>query len=149
MTPSVELRECSVFDAPLLSVLNKQLIYDEKSDNKMTLSELQDRMESLLLGSYIAYLFMLGDNVAGYALVNKGVSPYYLRQFFICREYRRRGLGRKAFKMLLDLLDVNHIDIDVLCHNEPGLEFWKSLGFSPRSIGMRFSCNNEKVFRDE
>lgn len=135
----MNLKKCSAEDAEKLAELNKQLIEDEKSDNKMSLCELQDRMKSFLETDYTAYLFMEDNRIIGYALVNTRAEPLYLRQFFIARNFRRNHKGRRAFELLLDELKTDKIDLEVLSWNEAGLKFWQSCGFAERSRYMRFS----------
>lgn len=135
----MNLKKCSAQDAEKLAELNKQLIEDEKSDNKMSLGELQDRMKSFLETDYAAYFFMEGGSIIGYALVNVRTAPLYLRQFFIARNFRRNHKGRRAFELLLDELKTDKIDLEVLSWNEAGLKFWQSCGFAERSRYMRFS----------
>lgn len=135
----MNLKKCSAEDAEKLAELNKQLIEDEKSDNKMSLCELQDRMKSFLETDYSAYFFMEDNSIIGYALVNTRAEPLYLRQFFIARNFRRNHKGRRAFELLLDELKTDKIDLEVLSWNEAGLKFWQSCGFAERSRYMRFS----------
>lgn len=135
----MNLKKCSAQDAEKLAELNKQLIEDEKSDNKMSLCELQDHMKSFLETDYTAYLFMEDNRIIGYALVNTRAEPLYLRQFFIARNFRRNHKGRRAFELLLDELKTDKIDLEVLSWNEAGLKFWQSCGFAERSRYMRFS----------
>ena len=135
----MNLKKCSPEDAEKLAELNKQLIEDEKSDNKMNLCELQDRMKSFLETDYCAYFFMEDNSIIGYALVNTRAEPLYLRQFFIARNFRRNHKGRRAFELLLDELKTDKIDLEVLSWNEAGLKFWQSCGFAERSRYMRFS----------
>jgi predicted acetyltransferase len=135
----MNLKKCSPEDAEKLAELNKHLIEDEKSDNKMSLCELQDRMKSFLETDYCAYFFMEDNSIIGYALVNTRAEPLYLRQFFIARNFRRNHKGRRAFELLLDELKTDKIDLEVLSWNEAGLKFWQSCGFAERSRYMRFS----------
>lgn len=135
----MNLKKCSAEDAEKLAELNKQLIEDEKSDNKMSLCELQDRMKRFLETDYCAYFFMEDNSIIGYALVNTRAEPLYLRQFFIACNFRRNHKGRQAFELLLDELKTDKIDLEVLSWNEAGLKFWQSCGFAERSRYMRFS----------
>jgi len=121
-----------------LAVLNKQLIEDEHHDNPMTIVELEERMRGFLTGPYRAYYCIVDGSVAGYALVKTDVRPIYLRQFFICRDARRKGHGKAFFHALLERLDERIVDIEVLEWNEPAIRFWTSLGFSTRSRSMRY-----------
>lgn len=128
---------CSACDVPKLAEMNKYLIEDEKSDNHMHLVELEHRMSEFLDKEYNAYLFIEEDKVVGYALVKYLPDGYYLRQFFINRDFRRRHLGTAAFNELLKELNAESIIIDCLPWNEAGLSFWKSLGFKEAAITMK------------
>ena len=145
----MEIVKCSAKDISLLTTMNKQLIEDEQSTNTMKLEELEKRMEGFLSTEYNAYFFedeksVSSDKIVGYALVKHTVSPLYLRQFYIRRECRRNHFGSEAFKLLLDYLKVDSIDIDVLPWNERGMAFWKSMGFAETCISMRYGENHAK-----
>ena len=129
--------KCSKDDIPQLAVFNKQLIEDEKSDNPMSVKELESRMDGFLKTEYDAYFFEVDKAIVGYALVKNSCTPLYLRQFFIGREYRKNHCGTEAFHALLEYLNVDSIDIEVLSGNEPGNRFWESLGFKEVSRYMR------------
>ena len=135
----MNIKKCTLNDVDKLAELNKQLIEDEKSDNKMELMELEDRMRSFLNGDYCAYFFMSGSEVQGYALINMTNNPLYLRQFLIERSSRRKHLGKQAIELLLTELNVDRLDIEVLSWNEAGIKFWESCGFIERSRYMRLS----------
>ena len=129
--------KCSREDIPQLAIFNKRLIEDEKSDNPMSVSELEKRMDDFLKTEYDAYFFEADSAIVGYALVKKSCSPLYLRQFFIGREYRKNHYGTEAFHALLEYLNVDSIDIEVLSGNEAGNRFWESLEFKEISRYMR------------
>lgn len=139
MSANMHIKKCTEQDIPLLAQMNRQLIEDEKSDNQMSLEELQTRMKGFLETDYCAYFFTENGDIVGYALVNIHTTPLYLRQFFISRNCRRSRKGRTAFELLLDELKTDKIDIEVLSWNEAGLKFWQSCGFAERSRYMRFS----------
>lgn len=125
-------------DIPKLALLNKQLIEDEKSDNPMSIQELEERMTGFLNTEYDAYFFMVDEDVVGYALVKNSCRPLYLRQFLIDRKYRKHHYGTEAFNSLIQYLEVKSIDIEVLSWNEAGNRFWESCGFKDISRYMRF-----------
>ncbi len=135
----MDIKKCTLNDVNKLAELNKQLIEDERSDNKMDLMELSDRMRDFLKGDYCAYFFMDGSDVQGYALINNSTNPLYLRQFLIERTYRRKHFGKQAIKLLLKELNVDKLDIEVLSWNEAGIKFWEDCGFVERSRYMRLS----------
>ena len=134
----MEIRKCILEDVSQLAFFNKQLIEDEKSNNPMSLEELEERMTGFLNSEYDAYFFLVEEAVVGYALVKKTCTPLYLRQFLIEREYRRKHYGREAFHALLEYLGVERMDIEVLPWNERGMRFWESCGFKEISRYMRF-----------
>jgi GNAT superfamily N-acetyltransferase len=139
----VTIQICSDKDLDLLAKLNKQLIEDEKHNNQMKVEQLKERMKGFINSDYRAYKFENLGEIVGYALVNHSRQPLYLRHFFICRQSRRKGYGKMAFKKLLELLNTKDIDIEVMYWNNTGYGFWKSLGFNERSIYMRLEGTNE------
>lgn len=136
----MQIRECNNQDIPQLAVMNKHLIEDEKSNNPMSVEELEQRMQGFLNGEYKAYLFKEDETVLGYALVRHTSTPLYLRQFYIKREFRRQHYGKTAFEQLMRYIQADTIDIDVLPWNERGRLFWKSCGFEDTCISMRYEC---------
>ena len=136
--------KCTSQDIPTLAILNKRLIEDEKSDNPMSISELETRMEEFLSGEYGAYFFRENGEIVGYALVRHSCRPLYLRQFYIDRAYRRKHYGEKAFHELLNELQTDTVDLDVLPWNTAGLQFWKSLGFTETCISMKYRKTVER-----
>ena len=134
----MEIKKCTLEDVPQLAFFNKQLIEDEKSNNPMSIEELEERMTGFLNTEYDAYFFLVEDAVVGYALVKNTSTPLYLRQFLIAREYRQKHYGTGAFHALSEYLGVERMDIEVLPWNERGMRFWESLGFKEISRCMRY-----------
>ena len=132
-------RQATQKDTLLLAQLNRQLIIAEGSDNLMDEAQLATRMLGFLAESYQAWLFCVADDVVGYALVDMGRDPVYLRHFMIAESYRRRGYGRQAFGLLQHQLAGVPLSLDVLHTNPNGLAFWQALGFMPRSTNLRLS----------
>ena len=133
----MQIRKCTPDDISKLAILNKQLIEDEKSDNPMSIKELEERMRGFLNTEYEAFFFVAEEAIVGYALVKNTCTPLYLRQFLIDRAYRKKHYGTEAFQVLLKHLSVESIDIEVLPWNERGMRFWESLGFREISRYMR------------
>lgn len=130
--------KCDLQDIEMLAILNKQLIDDEKSDNLMSVKELEERMKGFLTTDYEAYFFEADENIIGYALVKTACTPLYLRQFLIDRKNRRQHYGTEAFHSLMEYLGAEKIDIEVLPWNEAGKRFWESCGFREISRYMRY-----------
>ena len=129
---------CTEKDIPELARMNALLIADEKADNTMTVTQLEQRMAEFVNTGYQAFFFEKGETRVGYALVDMTVTPLYLRQLFIDRACRRQGYGKRSFAALLSHLQAADMDIDVYAWNHDGIAFWKALGFSERYTRMRF-----------
>jgi GNAT superfamily N-acetyltransferase len=125
-------------DADLLAGMNKRLILDEGHRNQMTVPELAQRMTSWLRTDYEAVLFDEAEVVVAYALFRRDADSVYLRQFFVEREHRRRGVGGAAFAILRrEVWSVeDRVTLEVLVGNTGAREFWKAVGFSDYAIAM-------------
>lgn len=93
-------RKATVVDAPVLAQMNYQLIRDEGHRNRMSVTELEERMRSWLDEGYQSVLFEDEKGIAGYALYKWETGWVYVRQFFIQPPRRRQGIGRGAWAWL-------------------------------------------------
>ena len=120
---------------PLLARWNQELIEDEHADTALGLTQLEERMRGWLAASYRAVIFETDDGPVGYALHRPDESGVHLRQLFVARTCRRRGLGREAVRLLLrEVLPRGvRVSLEVLDHNEAALAFWRALGFRPHA----------------
>jgi predicted acetyltransferase len=118
-------------DCALLAELNHQLIRDEGHRNKMTVPELEQRMKSWLVSEYKAIIFENGREIVAYALYREQPEEIYLRQLFVVRNQRRKGIGREAFEILrTKIWPANkRLTVDVLIQNEAAVAFWRSVGY--------------------
>ena len=94
-----------------------------------------------LCGYSSAAIFFLEADLIAYVLWRKeGVDQVYLRQFFVARDWRRRGIGKTAFHIFAEeLLPAGtRIKVDVLCRNLTGLGFWRSLGFQDYALSLEW-----------
>ena len=88
-------------------------------------------------------------NVLGYAVYRLNGGAYCageevieLRQFFIDRPLRRRGLGKAAYKILVEeRFKGREVSVDVLATNPGGRRFWETLGFREHYVSM--SCSGD------
>lgn len=138
-------REAVHADVPLLARLNRELILDEGHRNTMLLAELEARMAGFLASDYAAVIFedeaagpeCARSEPAGYALFRRAPDHVYLRQFFVCRDRRRTGVGRRAIEWLRqNAWSDSRIRIDVLIGNDRAIAFWRSVGFDPYCLTM-------------
>lgn len=141
----IGFRKAEAKDIPILAQMNQALIRDEGSENPMDLSQLNERMRGFLAGEYRALILLCWDAVMGYCLykpenMRDGRYDIYVRQYYILPEYRRQGLGRRAFRILADneFQTARHIELDVLESNAAGRSFWESAGFAARYRHLRY-----------
>lgn len=123
-------------DIKFTADMTRQLFEDEPSIKCLTMEQYESRLQNYLRTGCEVFHFVEDTIVVGYALVNKARNPYYLIDFFICRDCRRKGNGTVAFNLLLNALNTKDLDLDVFCWNDRGRAFWKSLGFNEVAIIM-------------
>lgn len=130
--------EASDSDIGLLSDWNHQLIRDERHRNPMTIEQLAERMRNWLKrGEYRAVLFSTDEPVC-HAVFRTDAELIHLRQFFVRRDRRRTGVGRAAMSILREQIwprDVR-LTVDVLCHNQGGIAFWRSVGYQDYNLTL-------------
>ena len=143
MASNPSLRPATANDLDLLARMNRRLIEDEESANLMELEELRERMQGWLGSTYDAVFFEQDGEVVGYTLYRFENETFrerrvvYVRQFFIDRAYRRRGLGCRAFEELRQHFFGNALlRLEVLTTNPSGLAFWRSLGFRTYAVTL-------------
>jgi GNAT superfamily N-acetyltransferase len=131
VTLPLECRVATAADLPILARMNQQLIEDERHRNPMNLAELETRMRSMLDGDYTATLFEWDRRLVAYALWREEPDWVYLRQFFVVRDCRRRGIGSQALHRLTGEIwqSGKRIRVNVLVGNQPALEFWRAVRF--------------------
>ena len=146
--PAVKILAAKEEDILALAAMNRDLIRDEGSINKMSLPELEARMKKWLAGEYKAVLVMLGREMIGYCVYKQEPHEYfpgrkriYIRQYFIKSEHRGRGYGKAAMeKIIKDQLPKNsEVSVDVLKTNPRGRIFWKKAGFKEYLTNLRRS----------
>ncbi len=108
----------------------------------MSVPELAERLRGWIKEGWYATLFLDNEAVVGYALYqvrqhayDQALPEVYVRQFFVERGHRRRGLGTVGFRLLRETQFPApcRVVLDVLSANEEGLEFWQRLGFRPHA----------------
>ena len=113
--------------------LNKVL--DQLTSENVAL--LADRMSGRLQAEYRGYLGLIGDRIVAYCLYRDDGDYYYLRQLYVDRDCRRRGLATQ----LLDWMYANiwadkKVRLDVLIHNQNAIAFYQGYGFETRVLRM-------------
>ena len=118
-------------DLDILAQWNHQLIRDEGHRNPMTVSQLRDRMRQWIAGDYTAVMFDKDGEPFAYALFRESEHEIYLRQLFVKRENRNRGIGKEAVRILKEEIwtQSKRLTVDVLTGNKAAIAFWHSVGY--------------------
>ncbi len=138
-------REATLGDCPLLAEMNHQLLEDEGHRNRfMTLPQLEERMRGFLSGEYRAVIFQEDGEVVAHALYREQPDLIYLRQLFVARDRRRRGLGRRAVETLRSEIwpKNKRLTVDVLLHNTGAIAFWRAVGYKDYMLGLEILPDN-------
>lgn len=141
----IETRQATPKDVDKLAVWNKQLIEDEGSTNPMSVEQLADRMAGFLGGEYRAVIISVDGAETGYMLYKDVRDEYfpgrrsvYVRQYFIDRRARSKGIGEAAFNIVAEkYLTEAELNLDVLEVNPRGRRFWEKIGFKPNYTNMK------------
>jgi len=138
-------RQATSEDCALLAELNLQLIHDEGHRNRMTVPELQERLEAWLASEYTAVLFEDGNDVVAYALYRERPEEIYLRQLFVVRNRRRQGIGRKAVEVLRSKVWPRNkrLTVDVLVQNTAAIAFWRAVGYDDYCLTLEITPGSE------
>jgi GNAT superfamily N-acetyltransferase len=136
----VSWRFATEADLDLLARWNHQLIQDEGHRNPMTVPELGVRMKGWIAGEYRAVIFSCAEPVA-YALYKPGDTHVHLRQLFVRRDQRRKGIGRSSFELLRrQVWPANlRLTVDALCANQSAIAFWRALGYKDYSLTLEIA----------
>ena len=126
----MEIVRAEITDVNILAKLNKCLIEDERHPNSMNINDLTQRIEAWLESEYIGYVVKKHGRIVAYCLYRNEGKYYYMRQLYVARSHRRKGIATK----LLDWLYKNvwtdkKVRLDVLAHNKDAVAFYKEYGF--------------------
>ena len=128
-----KMKSCAaqLHDCALLAELNYQLIRDEGHRNKMSVAELEQRMNGWLAAKYVAQIFEVKGEVVAYALYREQATEIYLQQLFVVRNRRRQGIGSAAFEILRTHIwpKDKRLTVEVLTKNTAAVAFWRAVGY--------------------
>lgn len=133
------LRPAGLPDVDLLAEWNERLILDQGHRNPMRAPQLHTRMAGWISGGeYQAWLFESADTPVGYGLTRLEEDFVFLRQFYIDREFRRKGLGKQALDLLCKQVkgQGRRMRVEVLVDNGAGIEFWRACQFQDYSVTL-------------
>jgi predicted acetyltransferase len=131
-------RNATLDDCPVLAPLNHQLIHDEGHRNPMSVPELEERLRHWLSDEYRATIFEDGGELVAYALFRQHPGEIYLRQLFVVRDHRSRGVGRRAIELLRSQIwpKDKRLTVEVLAANTSGIAFWRAVGYTDYSLTL-------------
>lgn len=138
MKKLLTFRRVTLNDCALLAELNHQLIRDEGHRNKMTVSELEQRLRGWLQSEYAAILFEENGETVAYALYREQPEELYLRQLFVVRNRRRGGIGRQVIEILRSQIwpKGKRLTVEVLVSNTGAVAFWRAVGYKDYSLAL-------------
>ena len=133
------IRQAKKDDMITVAKMNKQLIRDEGSPNPMTIQELERRFRQWRKEGWRCVVIEHQGTMIGYCVFKeiKGTHSYQynlsLKQFFIRRHLRSRGIGSSALKFMINSFfpKIPRVRVEVLESNQRGKKFWLSNGFVP------------------
>jgi GNAT superfamily N-acetyltransferase len=140
-------RIATLDDCQLLARLNHQLLQDERHRNRfMTLPQLEERMRGFLSGEYRGVNYQEDGEVVAYALYREQLEEIYLRQLFVVRDHRRRGIGRRAIEILRSEIwpKNKRLTVDVLLHNTTAIAFWRAVGYKDYLLGLEIPADTSQ-----
>ena len=144
----MEYRFATEEDLPLLARMNRQLTEDEGHRNRFHPEAwFEERMRAFLAGSYRAALFEKDGQTIAYALYTgqtEHADTIYLRQIFVDRACRRKGVGREAIRILREKIwpGEKRITVGVLSGNQAAIDFYRAIGFRLYSIEMEIPARS-------
>ena len=126
----MEIVKAELTDIERLAELNKHLIEDERHPNPMSMTELTERMKAWLATDYICYLAKENGDIIAYCLYRDDGGHYYMRQLYVDRAHRRKGIATQLLDWLYENVWTDKkVRLDVLAHNEAAVAFYKRYGF--------------------
>ena len=141
MTDLLTWRRATAQDVRLLAGMNAELSRDEGAAPVGSLADYEERLRTWLdTDRYQAALAHRGDEPIAYVVWrdDPDYADVFVRQFFVVREHRGQGLGRRLFEQAVDEFWAGRLlRLDVYDSNPRGGAFWESLGFVPFSRLMR------------
>jgi ribosomal-protein-alanine N-acetyltransferase len=131
------IRKAEASEFAKLAELNKKLIEDEQHPNPMNVQQLAERMRDWLQGEYSCYVAEEDEETIAYCLFRDDGECYYLRQLFVERDHRRRGIATAFLDWMYNHVWIDKkVRLDVLSHNQEAIAFYKAYGFRVGCLRM-------------
>ena len=96
----------------------------------MDIVQLTQRMREWLATDYICYIAKENGHIVAYCLYRDDGDYYYMRQLYVDRAHRRKGIATRLLDWLYENVWTDKkVRLDVLAHNEDAVAFYKRYGF--------------------
>ena len=126
----MEILKAGMGDVKRLAELNQCLISDEQHPNPMNIAELTERMNEWLATDYICYTVGENGHIIAYCLYRDDGGYYYMRQLYVDRAHRRKGIATRLLDWLYENVWTDKkVRLDVLAHNKDAIAFYRRYGF--------------------
>jgi predicted acetyltransferase len=104
----------------------------------MTVPELEHRMREWISAEYRAIIYEEDGAMVAYALFREEPEEIYLRQFFVVRNRRSQGIGRRAVEILRSQIwsKNKRLTVEVLVANNRAASFWRSAGYTDYALSL-------------
>ena len=87
-------------------------------------------MQEWLATEYICYIAKENGHIVAYCLYRDDGDYYYMRQFYVDRAHRRKGIATRLLDWLYENVWTDKkVRLDVLAHNEDAVAFYQRYGF--------------------
>jgi GNAT superfamily N-acetyltransferase len=141
-------------DIPQVARWNTEL-HEDEGTTPMSNDAAENRLRRWLeTGRFQAVVFVVEDKEIGYLLYElrpvhddqRSSESVYLRQFFISRDSRRRGLGTAAINTFLREIipSTARLVLEVKTSNPAGHQFWLNLGFESVSTFYELTTSDSE-----
>lgn len=145
----MEVKKCGIDDLDELVLWSMQATVDMRQgswwgdveESPELLEDSRKNMKyNLTSGKYDVYEFLVDGEVVGHIVVvlERLYPGVTVEDFFIRREFRRKGYGTQALHALMEHLGEQELDLDVFCWNKRAMAFYKSFGFKEISLHMNY-----------
>ena len=140
-TPTVQIREATISDVPIILQLIRDLATYERAPNDVVATE--QGLREVLFGEQPAAKVVLifeGEEAVGFGVYFFNFSTWlgrpglYLEDLFVKPETRGRGYGRAVLIHLAKIArdhGCGRMEWAVLDWNEPAIQFYRKLGATP------------------
>ena len=126
----MEIARAELNDAEVLAGLNQHLLEDEGHPNPMNIDQLAQPMKERLETDYNCYVVKQKGCIVAYCLYRDDSGYYYMRQLYVDRSHRRRGIATQLLDWLYENVWTDKkVRLDVLAHNRDAVAFYKRYGF--------------------